>query len=60
MTDRRESSHIGSPHDDRKSDEVRYLEEVRHSRCLVLGQVGVRYVEHSVRSSLQDLPTQSV
>ena len=60
MTDRWESSHVGSPHDDRKSDEVRYLKEVRHGRRLVLGQIGVGYVEDSVRSSLQDLPTQSV
>jgi len=60
MTDRRKAGHVGGPHDDRKSDEVGDLEEVRYSGRLVLDKVSVGDVKDCVRSSRQDLPTQAV
>jgi len=60
MTDRWKSSHVGSPHDDRKSDEIGDLKEVGDCWRLVLDEVGVSDVEDGIRSSLEDLPTQPV
>jgi len=60
LTDRGQTGHVGSPHDDRKSDEVGDLEEVGDGGRLIVDKVGVGDVEDDVRSGLEDLLTQTV